>query len=47
MQIEPIQPLQMTPVTMRAESHLGETEAAPETKSFGEYLTDALKEMAH
>ena len=34
----------MTPVTMRAESHLGETENAPEAKSFGEYLTDALKE---
>ncbi len=44
MQIEPVQPLQMTPVSMSAESHLGETEAAPETKSFGEYLTDALKE---
>jgi len=44
MQIEPIAPLQMTPVKMRAESHLGETEAAPKVKSFGEYLTDALKE---
>lgn len=35
----------MTPVTMRANSHLGETQqAAEEVKSFGEYLTDALKE---
>ncbi len=47
MEIAPIEPLQMTPVRkvqMSAESHLGETKAAEPTKSFGEYLTDALKE---
>lgn len=35
--------LQMTPVSMHAESHLGETQPKQETKGFGEYLTDALK----
>ncbi|WP_028129153.1 flagellar hook-basal body complex protein FliE [Selenomonas sp. AE3005] len=35
--------LQMTPVKMHAESHLGETKAPEEVKSFGTYLTDALK----
>ncbi|MFA6849062.1 MAG: flagellar hook-basal body complex protein FliE [Selenomonadaceae bacterium] len=35
--------LQMTPVTMSAISHLGESQAAEEVKSFGEYLGDALK----
>ncbi len=40
-----IEPLQMTPVKMSAESHLGETAAAPEAKSFGECLKDALKEV--
>ncbi|WP_295156962.1 flagellar hook-basal body complex protein FliE [Selenomonas sp. AE3005] len=35
--------LQMTPVKMHAESHLGETQAPEEVKSFGTYLTDALK----
>lgn len=35
--------LQMTPVSMHAESHLGETQPNQETKGFGEYLTDALK----
>ncbi|MBQ1613107.1 MAG: flagellar hook-basal body complex protein FliE [Selenomonas sp.] len=35
--------LQMTPVKMHAESHLGETQAPKEVKSFGTYLTDALK----
>lgn len=40
-----IQALQMTPVAMRADSHLGETaQKADEVKSFGDYLTDALKE---
>lgn len=40
-----IQALQMTPVAMRADSHLGETaQPAEEVKSFGDYLTDALKE---
>ena len=37
-------PLQMTPVKMSAESHLGETMPEPEVKSFGQYLLDALKE---
>lgn len=37
-------PLQMTPVKMSAESHLGETIPEPEVKSFGQYLVDALKE---
>ena len=32
-----IQALQMTPVTMRATSHLGETVDRAETKSFGTY----------
>ena len=42
-----IEPLQMTPVRsvrMNAESHLGETLQQPEVKTFGELLTDALKE---
>ena len=42
-----IEPLQMTPVkavTMSAESHLGETLAPEAVKTFGEYLTDSLKE---
>ncbi len=38
-----IAPLQMTPVSMQAESHLGETKPQEETKSFGDYLTAALK----
>ena len=37
-------PLQMTPVKMSAESHLGETMPEPEVKSFGQYLVDTLKE---
>ena len=37
-------PLQMTPVKMSAESHLGETMPEPEVRSFGQYLVDALKE---
>lgn len=37
-------PLQMTPVKMSAESHLGETIPEPGVKSFGQYLVDALKE---
>lgn len=37
-------PLQMTPVKMSAESHLGETIPEPEVRSFGQYLVDALKE---
>ena len=39
-----IEPLQMTPVAMRGESHLGEREPAPVTKSFADMLSDALKE---
>lgn len=39
-----IEALQMTPVTMHATSHLGETMPSEEVKSFGEYLVDALKE---
>jgi flagellar hook-basal body complex protein FliE len=35
--------LQMTPVTMSAISHLGESQASEDVKSFGEYLGDALK----
>ena len=37
-----IEPLQMTPVSMHAESHLGETQEPPVVKSFGVYLGDAL-----
>ena len=40
-----VQALQMTPVTMRAFSHLGETIEKPEEKSFGTYLKDALSEV--
>ena len=39
-----ITPLQMTPVQMRAHSHLGETqEVETPTKTFGEFLVDELK----
>lgn len=39
-----ITPLQMTPVHMRANSHLGETqEENTPVKSFGEFLVDELK----
>ena len=37
-------PLQMTPVKMSAEIHLGETIPEPEVRSFSQYLVDALKE---
>ena len=40
-----IEPLQMTPVSMHATSHLGETEQPEEVKSFAEYLKGALKEV--
>lgn len=41
-----IEALQMTPVQMRAESHLGEDGLQQaELPSFGEYLTDAMKEV--
>ena len=39
-----ITPLEMTPVQMRARSHLGETQEVSEpVKSFGEFLIDELK----
>ena len=40
-------PLQMTPVQMRGQSHLGETQAveAEPVKTFGEFLTDELKKV--
>lgn len=40
-----IEALQMTPVKMSAQSHLGETDAPPAVKSFGEYLLDALGDV--
>ena len=40
-----IQPLQMTPVKMQAESHLGEDEPAKAVPAFGEYLQNALGEV--
>lgn len=43
MQIEPLQMTPVSPVTMHAESHLGEAKEAETTKSFGEYLVDSLK----
>ena len=42
-----VQALQMTPVAMRATSHLGETIDKAEKKSFGTYLKDALSEVNH
>jgi flagellar hook-basal body complex protein FliE len=39
-----ITPLQMTPVQMSAQSHIGETKLDEQpVKSFGEYMVDALK----
>ena len=38
-----IEALQMTPVAMRAKSHIGETIPQQPVKSFGEFLVDALK----
>ena len=38
-----ITPLEMTPVKMSAQSHLGETQVDAPVKSFGEYVKDALK----
>ena len=40
-----VQALQMTPVTMRATSHLGETVEKEPPKNFGTYLKDALAEV--
>ena len=39
-----VQALQMTPVTMRATSHLGETVEKEPPKNFGTYLKEALSE---
>ena len=38
-----INALQMTPVTLHAKSHIEEPEQTQPVKSFGEFLTDALK----
>ncbi|MBR1398226.1 MAG: flagellar hook-basal body complex protein FliE [Selenomonadaceae bacterium] len=38
-----IEPLQMTPVTLHATSHIGETQPQVPPKSFGQFLVDALK----
>lgn len=38
-----INALQMTPVTLHAKSHIEQTEEQPPVKTFGEFLTDALK----
>ena len=38
-----ITPLEMTPVYMSAQSHLGETKVDQPVKSFGEFVADALK----
>ena len=37
-------PLEMTPVRMSAQSHLGETKIDAPVKTFGEVLVDALKQ---
>ena len=37
-------PLEMTPVKMSAQSHLGETPIDAPVKTFGEVLVDALKQ---
>ena len=39
-----VEALQMTPVQMTGESHLGEMTPKEEAKSFGDCLIDALKE---
>ena len=38
-----INALQMTPVTLHAQSHIEPSEEQMPVKSFGEFLTDALK----
>lgn len=40
-----IEALQMTPVNMQAESHLGETKEVAGVKSFGEYLQGELQNV--
>ena len=40
-----IQPLQMTPVQLRATSHLGETDSPIKSQDFGTYLKNALSEV--
>ena len=42
-----VQALQMTPVMMRAASHLGETVDKSQRGDFGTYLKDALSEVNH
>lgn len=39
-----VTPLEMTPVKMSAQSHLGETKVDAPIKTFGEVLVDALKQ---
>lgn len=40
-----VEALQMTPVRMSAESHIGENQPEPIVKSFGEYLKDSLSDV--
>lgn len=40
-----IEALQMTPVKMQAESHLGEEQPQQALPTFGEYLKDAIGEV--
>ncbi len=40
-----IEALQMTPVRMRAESHLGEEQPQQAVPTFGEYLKNAIGEV--
>lgn len=44
MQVEALAMTPVRPVQMSAESHLGETQPAEETKGFADYLKDALQE---
>jgi flagellar hook-basal body complex protein FliE len=39
-----VEALQMMPVQMTGESHLGETKSADDKKTFSDYLTGALQE---
>ena len=40
-----ITPLEMTPVKMSAQSHIGEIKPDEPVKSFGEFLSDSLKKV--
>ena len=40
-----IEALQMTPVHMSAESHIGENTLQPVTKTFGEFLQESLADV--